>query len=403
MRSLDSEDMSAGATSTDPAALHAGRSLRILHCVRSPVGGIFRHIVDLATEQTARGHAVGIICDSSTGGAFEEDIIRRIEPSLALGIQRFPMRRELALSDIAMIARLRRPIAALNPDVLHAHGSKGGAYARIVGTLLRAFGSSVARIYTPHGGSMHYDAGSKAGRVYFAAERMLSRMTDAFIFVSNYEAEAFASKVRGAARPSAIAYNGLRPEEFEPVHTATDAHDFLFIGMLRDMKGTDVLINALALIRDRIGRAPSTFIIGDGPDRERYLARVEELGLSDAVAFHAPMPARTAFRLARIMIVPSRNESLPYIVLEGIAAGVPMIATNVGGIPEIFGDRADVLVTAGDAEALADAMLQALADPSASADTAEALRASVHERFSITAMADTVDSIYAQVTTTSVN
>src|SRR5690606_24795064 len=134
----------------------------IIHCVRSPVGGIFRHIVDLAEAQAARGHSVGIICDSSTGGAFEEGVIERIRPALALGVQRFPMRRAIAPSDIAMIPRLRRPIAALNPDVLHAHGSKGGAYARGIGTLLRASGSSVARIYTPHGGSMHYDAGSKA-------------------------------------------------------------------------------------------------------------------------------------------------------------------------------------------------------------------------------------------------
>src|ERR671928_61140 len=70
----------------------------------------------------------------------------------------------------------------------HVHGAKGGAYARIIGTLLRASGSRVARIYSPHGGSLHYDARSLAGRVYFTAERALARMTDAFIFVSAFEA-----------------------------------------------------------------------------------------------------------------------------------------------------------------------------------------------------------------------
>src|SRR5690606_29065312 len=113
MRIDGQANMGAGNAPSD----HAGKPLRIVHCVRSPVGGIFRRIVDLASEQTARGHEVGIICDSSTGGPFEEEIIERIRPTLALGVQRFSMRRELAPSDIAMIARLRRPIAALSPDI----------------------------------------------------------------------------------------------------------------------------------------------------------------------------------------------------------------------------------------------------------------------------------------------
>ena len=68
------------------------------------------------------------------------------------------MRRQVAPSDIAATWRLLREVRALNPDILHAHGAKGGAYARVIGTLLRASGSRVARIYSPHGGSLHYDA-----------------------------------------------------------------------------------------------------------------------------------------------------------------------------------------------------------------------------------------------------
>src|SRR3984957_18506933 len=78
----------------------AGARLRIVHVVRAPIGGIFRHIVDLATAQAAAGHAVGIVCNSLEGGAFEDGVIARIAPSLAFGVERFPMRRQVSPSDL---------------------------------------------------------------------------------------------------------------------------------------------------------------------------------------------------------------------------------------------------------------------------------------------------------------
>ncbi len=82
------------------------RPLRIVHCFRSPVGGLFRHVRDLAEMQHRAGHKVGIICDSSTGGAFEDEIFARIAPTLALGLHRVPMRREISLSDLAAFGRI---------------------------------------------------------------------------------------------------------------------------------------------------------------------------------------------------------------------------------------------------------------------------------------------------------
>jgi glycosyltransferase involved in cell wall biosynthesis len=370
--------------------------MKIVHCIRAPVGGVFRHVCDLAEAQSAAGHQVGLVCDSSTGGAFEQAMLERTRPFLALGIHRFAMHRDIAPSDIALIWRLTGAIRKLDPDVLHAHGSKGGAYGRTVGTLLRVARKRVARIYTPHGGSLHFDARSARGRIYFAAERALAAITDAFVFVSQYEADAFAEKVGTPRKPSAIILNGLRPEEFEPIATAPDARDFLFVGELRDLKGPDILLNALALIRDTTGRAPTAFIVGDGPDKARYRAMAGELGLANAVAFHDPMPARIAFRLANTMVVPSRKESLPYIVLEAAAAGMPLVATRVGGVPEILGADSDGLVPPGDAAALAKAMAAALNDRDAAHRRAAKLKADVRDRFSIATMAAAVESVYGR-------
>ncbi|TGQ75756.1 glycosyltransferase, partial [Mesorhizobium sp. M8A.F.Ca.ET.207.01.1.1] len=128
--------------------------------------------------------------------------------------------------------------------------------------------------------------------------------------------------------------------------------------------GPDIFIEALALAANQLGRRPSAVMVGDGDDLPRYHAQVKRLGLSDDVSFLAPMPARQAFALAQLIVVPSRAEAMPYIVLEALAAGRPMIATAVGGIPEIFGEGSPALIRP-DAVQLADRMKAALEDVAA--------------------------------------
>jgi len=368
--------------------------LRIVHCFRSPVGGIFRHVRDLAEAQAAEGHSVGIVCDSSTGGAREEELIQSLLPHLELGLHRTPMKRQVSPSDFLAFLRLFRRIKALHPDILHAHGAKGGVYGRGIGTLLRVFGTSVARIYCPHGGSLHYDAETLSGRFFFRIERLMEAMSDALIFVSDYEARAYQQKVGAPRKPWRIVPNGLREEEFEPVETRSDAADFLYIGMMRDLKGTDVFIDALARLRDRNGVAPTAEIVGDGPDKPSYEAQAQRLGLEATTRFRAAMATRTAFGLARAVVVPSRAESMPYVVLEAAAAGRPLLATRVGGIPEIFAEEQHRLVPPGDVAALAEAMAQLLDAPSQAAGDAQRLRGIIRPHFSVQHMTEVVGHLY---------
>lgn len=364
-----------------------------MHCFRNPVGGLFRHVRDLCNEQAEAGHLVGVICDSTTGGRFEEQMFAELEPILALGLARFPMNRQIAISDILAARRVLSTVRPMNPDVLHGHGAKGGAYARWAGTRLGRRGGRPARIYTPHGGSLHFDPRRLRNRAFFAVERLLGRMTDASIFVSQYEADAYVVKVGAPGFYSEIVPNGLRSAEFEPVEPEDDARDFLFVGMLRDLKGPDVFIEALAILRER-GSKASAHIYGAGDDGIRYKAMVEERGLADVVSFHDPTPARTAFRTGKVLIVPSRAESMPYIVLEAAAASVPLIATSVGGIPEIFGPEADHLVPPGDPGALARAMEASLVDPEGAKRDAAALHGVVSNAHTAKTMAAAVEAVY---------
>ena len=370
--------------------------LRIVHCVRAPIGGIFRHVVDLALAQTAAGHRVGIVCDSLTGGPFEAAWIERVAPRLALGITRFPMRRALSPSDLVSTWRLWRHVSSLGPDVIHGHGSKGGSFARLIGTALRLQGRRPARVYCPHGGSLHFDARSLEGRVYFRLERLLERMTDGLVFVSDYERRSYAEKVGRPKVDSVLAYNGLRSDEFEPVLPAADAVDFLHIGMLRELKGTDVFVHAIDRLRAR-GVHATALIVGVGDERDAYERMVHELHLEDRVGFADPMPIREAMRRAHTVVVPSRAESLPYVVLETVAAGVPLIATRVGGIPEIYEGWSDRLVEPGSVGALTDAMHRRLVEPDAALAFGSALRDSIADRFSVETMMRTICGFYDRI------
>jgi glycosyltransferase involved in cell wall biosynthesis len=370
--------------------------LKIVHVVRAPIGGIFRHIVDLASAQAASGHEVGIICDSTTGGRFEDDIISSLAPRLALGATRFPMRRRISLTDIASARHVLAHLAKLAPDVLHCHGAKGGAYGRLIAAWLRRK-RPIACFYAPHGGTLHFNESSLEGRIYFRVERWLERVTDVLIHVSAFEAETYRRKVGIPQCRAVVVRNGLREEEFIPVTPRPDARDLLFLGMIRDLKGTDIFLEAIAKIEQRYRRKVSAHVIGQAEEPERYRALAQTLGIADRVAFGDPMPAREAFARARLIVVPSRAESMPYVVLEAIAAGIPIVATRVGGIPEIFGPSAEELVVPGDSGALAQAIEDVLAHPGRIASGVAAKRDWLRPRFHIEAMQGEVEALYGQV------
>jgi glycosyltransferase involved in cell wall biosynthesis len=172
----------------------------------------------------------------------------------------------------------------------------------------------------------------------------------------------------------------------------------VFVGELRALKGVDVLIEAIAKLHAE-NQPIRAVLVGGGPDAAAFRTLAEQRGLSNAITFPGPMPARTAFALGRILAVPSRAESLPYIVLEALAAGMPTIATKVGGIPEIYGELHDRLIPSGDATALAGAIRTALIDPAMSQRVSAALQAHVKSTFSIDRMVDDVVAAYTEAKT----
>ena len=364
------------------------RPLRILHAVRAPVGGIFRHILDLANGQVDRGHHVGILADSLTGGERAEKALVELAPRLKLGVHRLAIRREPSPDDFLVWLRMRRLIATLKPDVMHGHGAKAGAFVR-----MRRRSDDTIRIYTPHGGSLHYPLHTFKGEFYARLERTLMDATDLFLFESAFARNTYQRIVGTPKGVVHCVFNGVTPEEFEPVITAEDATDLAYVGEFRHIKGADLLVDAVARLHAD-GRKVTLTLGGDGEETAALKAQVEKLGLAGAIRFIGHVKARHGFSKGRLLVVPSRGDSMPYVVIEAGAAGIPMIAARVGGIPEIFGADSPALFAPSNAEAMAEAIAAALDDPRGTAQRSSSLRERISAHFSQQAMVDGVIAGY---------
>lgn len=358
--------------------------LRILHAVRAPVGGIFRHILDLANGQADRGHHVGLIADSLTGGERADAALAEIAPRLKLGIHRLAIRREPFPTDVLVWAQFRRLIGRLKPDVLHGHGAKAGAFIRLKGA-----SKQTIRVYTPHGGSLHYPLTTAKGALYSRIERALMNRTDLFLFESAFARDTYQRTIGTPAGLVRCVFNGVTAAEFDPIVKADDATDVVYVGEFRHIKGADLLVDAVA--RLRAGKKPATLTLGgDGEESEHLKAQIARLGLGEAVRFIGHVKARYGFSKGSLLVVPSRGDSMPYVVIEAAAAGIPMVAANVGGIPEIFGPYTDALFTPNNIAAMAAAVESALQDPAAASARASSLRDRIFQHFSQNAMVEGV-------------
>ncbi len=360
--------------------------MRILHVFRSPVGGLFRHVRDLAKAQQAAGHEVGMFCDASSGGDTGAELLKEAEQYCTLGITRMAMQRLPGLGDIKCVAALKKLARDTKADVLHGHGAKGGLYAR-----LAARRRKILSVYSPHGGSLHYTWKSPAGALFLATEKLLTRLGSGFVFVCNFERELFEKKIGLGGKPAVVVRNGLWPNEFAPALANVNARDFLFVGEVRHLKGIDILLDAIVLLKRE--RQVTLSVVGDGPELETYRKRVLDLNLADQVRFEGRKPIREAFKFGRIVVVPSRHESFPYVVLETAAAAVPLIATAVGGIPEILPER--MLAARPDAALLAEKLRHYVDNGPEVQMEARALSAKLVSEFSAPAMAKRITDFYS--------
>jgi glycosyltransferase involved in cell wall biosynthesis len=335
--------------------------LRVLLVTQVSGGGTGRHFLDLAQGLTARGvEVVGIQSPRQLDQHFREQLAARWTPPM----HGLPMRRAVHPLDAADLWRMIRMIRRLGPfDLVHGHSSKGGALARLAASAI-----GIPSIYTPHAiVTLDPTLPAWRRRCYAWVERRLARRTGAIIAVSEDEARHI--RLLGInARTVHVVPNGIdRPcfpgREHVRAQLGLGADDVVigFVGRLSPQKAPDVLLEACAALFAR-GTKARLVMVGSGPLEAETRQRAAALGLGSRVMLLGDVVATDVMPAFDVFCLSSRYEGMPYVLLEALAAGLPIVSTRVGGAAMcVEHGRNGLLVALDDAAALS-AALATLAD-----------------------------------------
>ena len=341
-------------------------------------GGTERQMIELVRRLDPNRWAVHVACFRARGSWFGR------VAGAAASVAEFPVesfRRTDALRhawDFARWCRANR-IAVVHTTEL---------YSNIFGLPAAA----LARVAVRIANRREINPDKSAGQI--AAQR--AAYACAHKVVANSGAAAERLRLEGVpARKIAIVANGLDLESFSERSTRPALRKVVVVANLRPEKGHEVLLDAAPGVLTRFPDARFE-IVGDGPERERLRARAEAAGLAHAFHFIGHQDD-VAARLAAsdIFVLPSRSEAFPNSVLEAMAAGLPIVASAVGGILELVDDhRTGLLVPAGDDAALSSAICRLMAEPGLGARLGAAARAEAATRYAFDRMVAAFELIY---------
>jgi glycosyltransferase involved in cell wall biosynthesis len=346
---------------------------QVAFVVGTTAGGTGAHVRMLAAGLARRGMAVSVFGPASAAA------VLGVASLPGVSFTRVEFGDRPRPGDAAAVLRLRRALRAAPPGVVHAHGLRAGAL-----TVLALAGARGARrrrpaiVVTVHNAPPH--GGGAAVWVYRVLERMVARGADLVLCVSpDLERRMRAAGARRVGRavvpaPDMPAAPAAPATQVSPAALAAGAPIVLAAGRLAPQKGFGVLLEAAARWRD-LEPAPLLVIAGDGPLAGELRARAAALGVrAEFPGRRDDIPALLAS--AAVFVLPSLWEGQPLVLQEALRAGVPVVATHAGGIPDLTGDDAALLVPPGDAARLADAVRCVLRDPALGAR----LRAAARER-----------------------
>jgi len=195
------------------------------------------------------------------------------------------------------------------------------------------------------------------------ARDIVNKHVDMLIFVSETLQSIGASKGL-VGKENAVLHNAVDVHLFKPASSEGEDHLFTFLGIGRfvQMKGFHILLEAAGQLKSIANQSFRLTLIGDGPERKALMRQANSLGLQDSIELIAPMPHEKLinyYQKADVFCLPSFSEGFPCVVVEAMACGKPVVASQVGGVTEIVDDQSGIMVPPGDARALCNALLVA--------------------------------------------
>lgn len=360
--------------------------MRILHATQPTEAGVARVVAELAADQVRRGWTVTVACPA------RPPLVGWIE---AAGAEHAPWRalRPPAPATVRETRALGAIVRAAEPDIVHLHSSKAGLAGRL------AIRGRIPTVFQPHAWS--FDAAEALQRVAALRwERFAARWSRAIVCVS--AAERDRGRSHGIAGRFAVIPNGIDASSFDPSAEARRAaRDRLgvgeeplavCVGRLTRQKGQDRLVALWPAVRRRVPAA-ELVLVGDGPGKDS-LERAAGAGVR-LVGHRTDVADWLA--AADVVAAPSRWEGMSLVVLEAMAAGRSVVATDVPGMQELLGDGAGEVIPAEEPAAFARALADRLEDPGPRREEGRAGRRRVEREHALTTTADRVASLYMEL------
>jgi glycosyltransferase involved in cell wall biosynthesis len=358
---------------------------RVLIASQPLDAGVPRHVFDLVSRLDPERYEVDVACPRRSV------LWHRLEGRRGVRLHALSPHRRPSPADVVSLVRLVRLARAA--DLIHGHSAKAGFLARLASTLS---GKRNVCLFTPHAWSF-WAAGVSGAFLYRTLERLAAGWCHTIVALSRSEKEAGLASGVGRPEQYRVILNGIDLEQFarprEPVPGRV-----VGLGRLAPQKRPDLAVRAMSEVRARHPHAVLQ-LAGDGPARREIEQLVADLSLDRAVRLvgrHANVPELLSE--ATCLVLTSDYESCPYTVMEAMAAGVPVVATSVGGVPELVEDGVSgLLVPPGRPEPIAAAISELLADPELARRLGNAGQVRAREKFSVQRMVDETLALYDEV------
>jgi glycosyltransferase involved in cell wall biosynthesis len=380
--------------------------IRVLRVIaRLNVGGPALHVSYLTKGLADRGYETTLVAGHVGGAEGSMEYAARelgVEPVMLPSLQR-----DIAAGpDLGAVRRLRELIQTLRPHIVHTHTAKAGAVGRLAAAAARAPEPPIV-VHTFHGHVLRGYFGRPSTAVFRQVERALARRTDRLIAVSPEVRDDLVAEGIAPREKFEVIRLGLdldrratpAPEESarlrEQLGLAPSTLLVAWLGRMTEIKRVDDLLQAFADLRAR-GVDAQLALAGDGPLRPSLVELARSLGVAESVRFLGMLEeVAPLYGAADVVALTSGNEGTPVTLIEALAAGTPVVSTDVGGVRDVVRDgETGLLAPAGDVQAIASALERLASDGGLRAAMAAAAPADVRERYSVARLLDDMDGLY---------
>jgi glycosyltransferase involved in cell wall biosynthesis len=368
--------------------------INIVHIVRSPAGGIRKHILSIVDGLSEDEYKFYLITNLDFS---DVEFTKYLEKKSSCEIIHLNIKKLPQLNDFRNIYLLIKLLKKRGISIVHGHGAKGGIYSRLLAKFINA-----KSIYTPHGGSLHSMYGFLA-YIYAFIEWLMYFLTNKVVFESEYSLNMYKAKIKKNSHKYVVNLNGVKIAESNTsinFKQKTEGNEIKLasFGALRKIKGLDIAIKSIKPLIDK-GLNIKYYIYGEGEEKENLKKLCEQLEIQMHVFFKGDISNSTSVMKGFYAVLqPSHHESFGYTLIEAMAEGVVVIASNTGGMKEIIVHQENGLsFESGCSLQLTNNLNDLIKNPELYKKLVEQGKKTVIEKFNEASMLKNIDRIYKEL------